>query len=169
MADNSSIDSFKFITGRGMILASSTPETANTELFEIKGSGDSSLPTGLVSDKKQLILLDDVRIQYKDASSPKDAINDKHAYYVFGKTFSTLEIRGTIYLGCIENQSDGAAIKDITEWFNSNRVSKELNKIQISILGKQTLQAFLTDLTFGQTDPKLNAVRFVITGHILPS
>ena len=153
------ISSYSFMEGAGIVVSGNE-----------KGSGMIQLKPALTSSGGDVILLDNVLIGKADAGTPKDALGDEHAFYVFGKTFSQAQIEGTIYMGCSSSGSGGGGVQKVQKWFQSNRISGKKSKpIKVSILSKTVFQLFVISLQFTNPDPKFNSIKFIISGYTTPS
>lgn len=133
-------------------------------------SGMIQLKPAIKTTEKDVILLDNVLIGKQDAGTPKDALGDEHAFYVFGKTFQRAQIEGTIYMSCSSEGSGGDGVQAVQEWFQNNRISSEKSSpIQVSILSKSVCEIFIISLQFANPDPKLNSIKFIISGYTTPA
>lgn len=155
-----------FIPSSGAVIGVDN-STASKSYIEIRPS--------IKEDPKSngVILLDDFLLGSTDNAIPKSALEDKHAVYLYGKTFTPAELSGTIYLGCKDtNDSNGekskTSINTVKKWFNENRVSKTKKPIKISLLNNNKYQVFIISLQFSNPDPKFNAVKFIIKGYTTP-
>lgn len=151
-------DSYSFMAGSGIVVSGN----ASDGMIKVNG-----LQSKYEDD---LVLLDNVLIGKCDSGAPKDALGDNHAFYIYGKTFKQAQIEGTIYMSCStssKNQSN--AVQQITKWFNKNRVSKSKKTVKVSLLSTTTFSVYITDIHFTNPDPKLNSIKFVITGYTTPS
>lgn len=158
----------EFVSGKGCVVKMFNDAHATTSLYSITGLDDLICK---LYDNQSLMIIDSIDISKQDAVLPKDALNDKHALYVYGTTFSQVAIKGTLYLGnSAKDRVVGKSIvQKLQEWFNSNRVSAQ-NKtvVQISIAQGFKGNAYIMKLRFGDTDPKVNAMGFSIEGVLEP-
>ena len=158
----------EFVSGKGCVVKMFNDAHATTSLYSITGLDDLICK---MYDNQSLMIIDSIDISKQDAVLPKDALNDKHALYVYGTTFSQVAIKGTLYLGnSAKDRVVGKSIvQKLQEWFNSNRVSAQ-NKtvVQISIAQGFKGNAYIMKLRFGDTDPKVNAMGFSIEGVLEP-
>lgn len=158
----------EFVSGKGCVVKMFDDAHAATSLYSITGLDELICK---LYDNQSLMIIDSIDISKQDAVLPKDALNDKHALYVYGTTFSQVAIKGTLYLGnSAKDRVVGKSIvQKLQEWFNSNRVSAQ-NKttVQISIAQGFKGNAYIMKLRFGDTDPKVNAMGFSIEGVLEP-
>lgn len=161
MSESNEISSFNFMGGAGIVVSGNEQGSGMIELAP-------ALSTYAGND---VILLDNVLIGKADAGTPKDALGDEHAFYVFGKTFQQAQIEGTIYRGCPSNSNSvGDGVQKVQKWFQSNRISGKKSKpIKVSILSKTVFQLFVISLQFTNPDPKLNSIKFIISGYTTPA
>lgn len=163
---NSNTDSFSFISSKGAII-------------HVVGKGDpyykvESLQTASSGGRDtcgSMILIDSIIISVQDAATPKDAMNDTHAVYVFGKTFGSCIIKGTAYLGA-EDTTKSSITNPITileNWFKDNRISKKKKPVKVSFAEHFKAQVFIDTLKFGNTNPKVNSIEFEISGMVAPA
>lgn len=155
-----------FLIGKGCIVE--IKSEANTSFaYYVQG-----LTQGVIGDS-QLLLIDSIEISTQDAITPRDALNDKHAIYLYGTTFSRVNIIGTIFLGSSKSSPDRnnktGAIEQLTTWFDSNRIVVKREPVIVSIADKFKGNVYITKLTFGRSDPRLNAISFSIEGIVKPS
>lgn len=162
----------EFVSGKGCVVKMYDDAHATTSLYSITGLDE--LICKLYQDQS-LMIIDSIDISKQDAVLPKDALNDKHALYVYGTTFSQVAIKGTLYLGnSAENRVVGQGIvQKLQTWFEENRVSAQAKNddkqlVQISIASGFKGNAYIMKLRFGDTDPKVNAMGFAIEGVIEP-
>lgn len=150
-----------FLTSRSCIVSIGANAS---KIYEIP-----DLNYGIVEDGA-VLLIDAIHIHKTDAVTPKDALDDKHAFYIYGKSFGTVSIRGTLFLGNASNPNAGAnVIGKVTTWFKSNRVSEKKAPIPISISNSFKGNCYITKLVFGETDPRVNAIGFSIDGYVSPT
>lgn len=150
-----------FLTSRSCIVSIGAN---SSKIYDIPG-----LDYGVVEDGA-VLLIDAIHIHKTDAVTPKDALDDKHAFYVYGKSFGTVSIRGTLFLGNASNSSAGEnIIGKVTKWFKSNRVSTSNSPVPISISKSFKGNCYITKLVFGETDPRVNAIGFSIDGYVSPT
>lgn len=158
----------EFVSGKGCVVKMYNDAHAATSLYSITGLDELICK---LYENQSLMIIDSIDISKQDAVLPKDALNDKHALYVYGTTFSQVAIKGTLYLGnSAKDRVVGKSIvQKLQEWFNSNRVSAQ-NKtvVQISIAQGFKGNAYIMKLRFGDTDPKVNAMGFSIEGVLEP-
>lgn len=154
-------DSFQFQVGRGAIVQTGDGSSGSNGFFMVAG-----FPQGYRDCA--LILIDSVHINKQDATTPKDAMNDTHAMYLFGKTFGTCVIKGTAYLGKNGGERGGRLVKEIDSWFKANRVSQSKKPVGVSLAGAFACKVYIESLKFGETNPKINTVAFEITGTVAP-
>ena len=160
----------EFVSGKGCVVKMFEDEHAATSLYSITGL-DALICK--LSEDQSLMIIDSIDISKQDAVLPKDALNDKHALYVYGTTFSQVAIKGTLYLGnSAKDRVVGQGIvQKLQTWFEENRVSaqgKNKQLVQISIASGFKGNAYIMKLRFGDTDPKVNAMGFAIEGVIEP-
>lgn len=152
-------DSYNFMVGSGIVVSGNV-------------SSDGMIKVGGLESKygDDLVLIDNVLIGKCDSGSPKDALGDNHAFYIYGKTFKQAQIEGTIYMKCsASSKNQSKAVQQITAWFNKNRVSKSKKAVKVSILSTTTFRVYIMDIHFINPDPKLNSIKFVISGYTRPS
>lgn len=164
-------DSFTFLTGKGC-LVEVKPDSNTTSLYSIEG-----LQNGTLKDD-ELLLIDSIDISSEDAALAKDALNDTHALYVYGTTFSKVIVKGTIYMGSAskkasKNTTSGepfssAMVKSLTEWFSTNRLSQKKGAVNVSMAQGFKGKVYFLKLRFGDTNPKINAVGFALEGIMEP-
>lgn len=155
-----------FLIGKGCIVEVKSDDNASFAYY-VEG-----LDQGMV-EGNQLLLIDSIEISKEDAITPKDALNDKHAIYLYGTTFSYVRIIGTIFLGnnkqSKETTTSSGALQNLTTWFDSKRVVASRGTVKVSIADKFKGNVYITKLTFGRSDPKVNAISFGIEGIVKPS
>lgn len=160
-------DSFTFLTGKGC-LVEVKPDSNTTSLYSIEGLQNGTL------QNDELLLIDSIDISSEDAALAKDALNDTHAVYVYGTTFSKVIVKGTIYMGSAsKNTTSGgsfssAMVKSLTEWFSTNRLSKKKAAVNVSMAQGFKGKVYFLKLRFGDTNPKINAVGFALEGIMEP-
>lgn len=152
-------DSYNFMAGSGIIVSGGASSAGMIKVGGLESKyGDD------------LVLIDNVLIGKCDSGSPKDALGDNHAFYIYGKTFKQAQIEGTIYMSCsASSKNQSKAVKQITAWFDKNRVSKSKKAVKVSLLSTTTFLVYIMDLHFTNPDPKLNSIKFVISGYTTPS
>ena len=166
-------DSFTFLTGKGCLVEVKPDSNNTTSLYSIEEL-DSNI--GKLVDG-ELLLIDSIDISSEDAALAKDALNDTHALYVYGTTFSKVTVKGTIYMG---SASKGAAnanntgfssamVKTLTTWFSSNRLSVKQGPVAVSMAKGFKGMVYFLKLRFGDTNPKINAVGFALEGLMAPT
>lgn len=154
-----------FLIGKGCIVEIKSDDNASFAYY-VEG-----LDQGMV-EGNQLLLIDSIEISTEDAITPKDALNDKHAIYLYGTTFSYVRIIGTIFLGNSKQNkvtAGGGAIQKLTNWFDSNRIVTKKDTVKVSIADKFKGNVYIIKLTFGRSDPRVNAISFSIEGIVKPS
>lgn len=154
-----------FLIGKGCIVEIKSDDNASFAYY-VEG-----LDQGIV-EGNQLLLIDSIEISTEDAITPKDALNDKHAIYLYGTTFSYVRIIGTIFLGNSKQSAvttNSGAIQKLTTWFDSKRVVISKGTVKVSIADKFKGNVYVTKLTFGRSDPRINAISFSIEGIVKPS
>lgn len=153
-------NSFNFVTSRGCVCYTGVGEREGIyQIGDLKQCTESG--TGLV-------LIDTVDISKVDAVTPKDALDDKHAMYIYGKSFGQVSIQGTAYLGRPDSTGGGNVIEIISSWFNANRVSTKKTSVDLSIANNFKGKVYITKLKFGQAEPRLNTIKFTIEGFVKP-
>lgn len=153
-------NSFNFVTSRGCICYTGIGGT--TGIYELSGFPQCTpMGTGL-------ILIDSIDITTVDAVAPKDALDDKHALYIYGKSFGQVAIQGTAYLGKVDSKDAPAIIGLINNWFQENRVSQKKTSVPLSIANEFKGNVYITKLKFGQAEPRLNTIKFTIEGFVKP-
>lgn len=150
----------EFLTCKGHIVEID-PDGGSSSLYKIGSLQTQSYPGG------QLILIESIDLEIPDAITPKDALNDAHALYIYGTTFGHMSIRGTLYLG--KGTSDKQVITTLSDWFTANRVTQLKDAVNVSIADKFKCQAYIAKLRFGQTDSRINAMSFIIDGLVKPT
>lgn len=166
-------DSFTFLTGKGCLVEVKPDSNNTTSLYSIQDL-DDKIGT-LVDD--ELLLIDSIDISSEDAALAKDALNDTHALYVYGTTFSKVTVKGTIYMGSASNVSgtNGSAgfsssmVKSLTDWFSKNRLSVKKDAVSVSMAKGFKGKVYFLKLRFGDTNPKINAVGFALEGLMAPT
>lgn len=154
-------NSFNFLTSRGCVCY-----TGIGGISGIYQLGD--LQQCMFAGAYGLILIDSVDISKVDAVTPKDALDDKHALYIYGKSFGQVTVQGTAYLGRADGEDAPAVIGEINNWFNSNRVSVTKEPVVLSIANQFKGDVYITKLRFGQAEPRLNTIKFTIEGFVKP-
>lgn len=149
-----------FLTCKGHIVEIN-PENGNSSLYKV-----GELETKVIGDG-QLLLIESIDLEIPDAVTPKDALNDAHALYIYGTTFGHISIKGTLYLG--KGTSDKKVITTLSNWFAKNRVTVKKDAVNVSIADKFKCQAYIIKLRFGQTDSRINAMSFIIDGLVKPT
>lgn len=153
--------SFNFLTSRGCVCYTGKGSTSG--IYQLGDLQQCSRigTTGLV-------LIDSVDISKVDAVTPKDALDDKHALYIYGKSFGQVAVHGTAYLGKADTTQSGTVIGKINSWFNQNRVSVSKKSVELSIAKSFKGNVYVTKLRFGQAEPRLNTIKFTIEGFVKP-
>lgn len=159
----SSSFSFGFLQSRGCLAEVKIKDCNTSGLYSV-----ADLPAYQLTDG-QILFIDTIDVTHEDAALPKDALNDKHALYLYGTTFSKMSIRGTIFFGEVCKGSSGNIIQILTNWFNTNRVTKSKKPVNVSISDKYKASVFIVALNFGQADPRLNSIKFTIHGLVKPT
>lgn len=154
-------DSFQFQVGRGAIVQTGDGSSGENGFFKVK-----DFPQGYKDCA--LILIDSIHISKQDATTPKDAMNDTHAMYLFGKTFGSCVIKGTVYLGQKGGEKGTILVQEIDDWFKRNRVSQSKKAVSISLAGAFACKVYIESLKYGETNPKINTVAFEISGTVAP-
>ena len=152
--------SFNFVTSKGCI--------CHTKIGGYSGIYQLGSLSQCQQRKTGLILIDSVDISKVDAVTPKDALDDKHALYIYGKSFGQVAVHGTAYLGKADATDAESVIGSINDWFNQNRVSKTKKPVELSIAKAFKGPVYVTKLRFGQADPRLNTIKFTIEGFVKP-
>lgn len=153
--------SFNFVTSRGCVCY--TGIGGHTGIYQL---GDLAQCTFM--GDTGLILIDSVDISKVDAVTPKDALDDKHALYIYGKSFGQVAVQGTAYLGRADGSDAPSVIGAINDWFNTNRVSESKKSVELSIANQFKGNIYVTKLRFGQAEPRLNTIKFTIEGFVKP-
>lgn len=164
MSDNYSLN---FFSSRAcLVQINGQPGNGSTFLYAVDG-----FPQGQQTDGS-LILIDSIQLGDTDAITPKDALNDTHAVYLFGPTFTEIIVTGTIYLGQVNsaNSSKSSSLGLIQSWFNNNRVSKKKEPVNVSIASDNGFKGkvFFYTLSLGQADILANSVQFIMRGYAQP-
>lgn len=155
--------SFGFLQSRGCLAEVKIKDCSTSGLYSVDGLPAYELKDG------QILFIDTIDVTHEDAALPKDALNDKHALYLYGTTFSRMSIKGTIFFGEVCKGSSGNIIQILTKWFNERRVTKSKKPVSVSISDKYKAGVFIVALNFGQADPKLNSIKFTIHGLVKPT
>lgn len=163
-------DSFTFLTGKGCLVEVKPDANDTTSLYSIAGLDDN---IGQLK-KDELLLIDSIDISSEDAALAKDALNDTHAIYVYGTTFSKVTVKGTIYMGSSSKSSDSSGftsnmVKELTRWFGDNRLSVKQGPVAVSMAKGFKGDVYFLKLRFGDTNPKINAVGFALEGLMTPT
>jgi hypothetical protein len=109
------------------------------------------------------ILLTDCMPTKKDLVLPVTTLTNKKVLYTFGTDFGSITFNGLILLGPVASPTDG--ISKVNEWFEENRIGNKKTSapISISFVGKGAAKAYIVGLTFGKSEPNINAIPFSIT------
>lgn len=153
-------NSFNFVTSRGCVCY-----TGIGSIYGIYQLGSLS-QCSIIGDTG-LVLIDSVDISKVDAVTPKDALDDKHALYIYGKSFGQVAVHGTAYLGKGGKEAP-SVIGDIDNWFQAFRVSTYKKPVELSIANQFKGNVYVTKLRFGQAEPRLNTIKFTIEGYVKP-
>ena len=133
--------SFNFATSRGCV--------CYTGIGDISGIYQlGTLQQCILAGNTGLVLIDSVDISKVDAVTPKDALDDKHAMYIYGKSFGQVAVHGTAYLGKASANEGDSVIGYINGWFNQNRVSVSKKSVELSIARSFKGHVYITKLRF---------------------
>lgn len=148
-----------FLTGTGCVV-------------QVKGNSKSGAfkidkwPTGKISNG--LITIDDIQPTEQDISYPVVAVDDHRAIYKFGKNFGQIVVRGTIYLGS-NTEKSSKVIQRANQAFQKLRLASTSKPVNVSITSGYKCKAYFTSMAFGQADPNLNRVAYILSGVIAPN
>lgn len=131
--------------------------------FKIQGWPTGQRDTGLVT-------IDDITPEEHDIATPVVAVDNHRALYKFGRNFGTINVKGTIYLGASrKGGSHNSIIQSVTRAFDSLRLASKSSPVNVSITSGYKCKAYFTQFAFGQADPSLNKITYVMTGIITPN
>jgi len=133
----------------------------------VEGSGDSGFYKieGLEAKKGpgDALLIMSVSPEKNDIVAPVVTLENTKILYSFGSNFGNIAISGMLLLG--KSGTPGQCLKTLTDFFDSNRVSKSSSPINVS--GPSTgWKVFLTGLKIGEADSVNNTQPFVLVGTI---
>lgn len=116
---------------------------------------------GLTDAAKDGVLVLGVGAYDADIAAQVAALGGDKYLYAFGSDFGTFIIEGVCLFGDYRERK--AAAGAVTEWFNKNRLSKNLNGVTVSPAGKGSgLKVFPLRLQFGNTNANTYAQSFSI-------
>jgi hypothetical protein len=133
----------------------------------VEGAGDSGFykVEGLEAKKGpgDALLIRSVSPQKSDVVAPVITLENTRILYSFGANFGNITISGMLLLG--KSGEPGQCLKTLTDFFESNRVSKSSSPINVT--GPSTAwKVFLTGLSIGEADSVNNTQSFALTGII---
>jgi hypothetical protein len=99
-------------------------------------------------------------INLREIIQPSVTLNDKRTIYVFGSAWAEGTISGMMLLG--KDGSGGGIAGDLRGWYESNRISKKMAPVTISIASAK-FTSYVTGLSFSEAQPEFNKMAFNIT------
>jgi hypothetical protein len=158
----------RYLCPKGKVFYSKGAES--TSFYALKEAGNpklkfSDIRKGVTKGKNERypIILDNITFGKRDVVAPMLCFNNIKVLYRFGTDFTPVSIQGRLLLGTSDNQ-DSEAFNNLTAWFDEHRVVSKGTPITISIIGKETIECFLTGLDFGNVNSEMNTQSWVITG-----
>lgn len=117
-------------------------------------------------DRSQILIMG-VQLGKRDIVSQVPCLNNAKVLYSFGQNFGDVAIRGEVLLGAV-GQKDSAqqGVKSLTDFFESNRVSRSLMPIAVSV-ASHAFYVYLTGLVIHDIDPEFHVMPFVMMGTLL--
>lgn len=113
-----------------------------------------------------LITIDDIQPSEGDIATPIVAVDDYRSLYRFGKNFGQIQVHGTVYLGPAKGSSN--VLKSVKSAFDSLRLSSSKSPVNVSITSGYKCKAYFTTMAFGQADPNVNKVTYILQGLVAP-
>lgn len=147
-----------FLTGTGCVVK--VKGNSKSGAFKVDKWSTGKIGTGLIT-------IDDIQPTEQDISYPVVAVDDHRAIYKFGKNFGQIVVRGTIYLGS-NTEKSSKVIQRVNKAFQQLRLASSSSPVNVSITSGYKCKAYFTSLAFGQADPNVNKVAYVLSGLIAP-
>lgn len=99
-------------------------------------------------------------INLREIVQPSVTLNDKRTIYVFGSAWAEGSVSGIMLLG--KDGSGGGIAGDLKGWYESNRISKKMSPVTLSIASAK-FTSYVTGLSFGESQPEFNKMSFSIS------
>lgn len=126
------------------------------------GGGLYRLSPELRGSQQSPIIMNGGDLQVGDITDFVTTLGRGKVAYTFGEAWGNATIRGVVLLGT--NPRDGS-MKNVTEYFNSNRMSKSGSPVTYSVPGG-SYNAYLHGLVVAEADPMFNIQAFAFVAAI---
>lgn len=132
----------------------------HVHMFGGNGGGFFKVQPEIPSTGTGKCLIVGIPITHQEIIQPTVTLDDKRSIYVFGSAWSEASISGMLLMG--ERSGNGEQLGALLDWYDANRISKLKAPISLS-LGRSPLEAYVTGLNLGSTDPNINTQQFSVT------
>lgn len=149
-----------FLTGAGCVVR--VKGSSSNAAYKIDG-----WPTGLMGHS--LITIDSINPVEQDIAHPVVAVDNHRALYKFGKNFGQITVRGTVYLGPSRGAAGADVLGQVSNAFDKLRLASKGKPVNVSITSGYKCKAYFTSMGFGEADPNVNKVAYVLNGIVTPN
>lgn len=128
--------------------------------------------SGLDSYLRSNYIIDAMVPNEKDLVAPTPTASNYRVMYDFGKNFGTMQINGTMFLGCSKQAGDGVGDFNVTSqlksWYAANQVSVTSKPINMSMASGAAWKVYVVDYSMAPGTNEHNIIPFTIFGYIAP-